>query len=191
MLLRHYSPDELATLLGSVGTNVRIESSVLLIEPRNIHIGSNVRIDVGCVLSAGAGIRIGNRVHIGAATHVFAGGAGVIVEDFCGISSRVSFFTSNDDYSSGYMTSTMVPAQYRKVRTAGITLGRHVVIGCGSIIMPGVKLGFGAAIGAMSFVNKAVPDLAIVSGNPVRVIGHRDGDRLLSLEKKLMREQDA
>ncbi len=191
MLLRHYSPDELAKMLGSVGTNVQIERSVLLIEPQNIHIGSNVRIDAGCILSAGGGIRIGNRVHIGAATHVFASGAEVIVEDFCGISSRVSLFTSNDDYSSGYMTNPMVPDEYRKVRTAGIVLGRHAVIGCGSIIMPGVKLGFGAAIGALSFVNKTIPALAIVSGNPARLIGRRDGERLLSLEKKLLREQDA
>jgi galactoside O-acetyltransferase len=103
----------------------------------------------------------------------------------------VSLFTSNDDYSSGYMTNPMVPAEYRKVRNAGIVAERHVVIGCGSIIMPGVRLGFGASVGALSYVNKAVPALAIVSGNPARLIGHRDGERLLSLEKKLMREQDA
>ena len=190
MHLSHYSPDDLAALLGSVGTNAQIEGSVLLIEPQNIHIGSNVRVDAGCILSAGVGIRIGNRVHIGAATHVFAGGAQVIVDDFCGVSSRVSLFTSNDDYSSGYMTNPMVPLHYRKLRTGAIVLARHVVIGCGSIIMPGVELGFGASVGAMSFVNKTVPPLAIVSGNPARLIGRRDGDRLSSLEEKLMREQD-
>lgn len=191
MQLHHYSHADLAGLLGSVGTNVSIESSVLLIEPRNIHIGSNVRIDAGCILSAGSGIRIGSRVHIGAATHIFAGGGEVIVEDFCGISSRVSLFTSNEDYSSGYMTNPTVPAEYRKVRNAGIVLRRNVVIGCGSVVMPGVELGFGAAVGALSFVNKAVPPLAIVSGHPARLIGHRDGERLSSLEKKLLREQDA
>jgi dTDP-4-amino-4,6-dideoxy-D-glucose acyltransferase len=190
MQLRYYSADELAALLGTVGTNVQIESTALLIEPQNIHIGSNVRIDAGCILSAGVGIRIGNRVHIGAATHVFASGAALTVDDFCGVSSRVSFFTSNDDYSSGHMANPMVPMHYRKVRTGEIMLGRHVVIGCGSIIMPGVKLGFGASIGALSFVNKAVPALAIVSGNPARVIGHRDGNQLATLEKKLIREQD-
>ena len=188
---RHYSLDELASQLGSMGTNVQIDRNVVFIEPQNIHIGSNVRIDAGCILSAGIGIRIGNRVHIGAATHVFASGAEVLVDDFCGISSRVSLFTSNEDYSSGYMTNPMVPSRYRRVRTAGIVVGRHAIIGCGSIIMPGVKIGFGASIGAMSFVNKAIPALAIVSGNPPRLIGRRDGDRLLSLEKKLTHEQDA
>jgi galactoside O-acetyltransferase len=189
--LRHYSADDLAALLGSVGMNVQVGASVLLIEPQNIHIGSNVRIDAGCILSAGAGIRIGNRVHIGAATHVFAGGAQVTVADFCGISSRVSLFTSNDDYSCGHMTNPMVPGEYRNIRNAPIVAERHVVIGCGSIIMPGVRLGYGASVGALSFVNKAIPALAIVSGNPARLIGRRDGERLASLEKKLLREQDA
>jgi acetyltransferase-like isoleucine patch superfamily enzyme len=189
--LRHYAAEELAALLGSAGTNVLIDRAAILIEPRNIHVGSNVRIDALCILSAGAGIRIGSRVHLGAATHLFANEAEIVIGDFCGISSRVSFFSSTDDYSSGHMTNPMVPDECRNVRSARITADRHAIVGSGSVVMPGVTLGLGASVGALSYVNKSVPPLAVVSGNPARLVGQRDGERLMALEKKLAREPDA
>ena len=48
----------------------------------------------------------------------------------------------------------------------GLTsIGRDCFIGYGSIIMPGVKIGDGAVIGAGAVITKDVPDGAIVVGN--------------------------
>ena len=49
-------------------------------------------------------------------------------------------------------------------RTAEI--GNDVWIGHGALIMPGVKIGDGAVVGAMSVVTKDVPPYGIVAGNP-------------------------
>ena len=43
-------------------------------------------------------------------------------------------------------------------------------IGSHSIVMPGVTVGENAVVGAMSFVNRDVPDNCVVAGVPAKVI---------------------
>lgn len=54
-----------------------------------------------------------------------------------------------------------------------VTLGDDVWIGHGSTILPGVKIGTGAAIGAGAVVSKDVPPFAIVGGVPAKLIRFR------------------
>lgn len=49
-------------------------------------------------------------------------------------------------------------------------LGDYIYIGHASIVMGGIKIGNNAFIGALSMVNKDVPDNAIVAGIPAKVI---------------------
>ena len=54
-----------------------------------------------------------------------------------------------------------------------VKIGNDVWIGGRVIILPGVKVGNGAIIGAGAVVTKDVPDYAIVGGNPAKVIRMR------------------
>ncbi len=54
-----------------------------------------------------------------------------------------------------------------------VYIGDDVWIGGRVIILPGVKIGTGAIIGAGSVVTKDVPDYAIVAGNPATVKKYR------------------
>lgn len=54
-----------------------------------------------------------------------------------------------------------------------IILGNDVWIGANSIVLPGVKIGDGAVIGAGSIVTKDVPPYAIAVGNPAKVKRYR------------------
>ena len=54
-----------------------------------------------------------------------------------------------------------------------VTIGNDVWIGVDSIIRRGVNVGNCAVIGANSFVNKDVPDFAVVAGNPAKIIKYR------------------
>jgi serine acetyltransferase len=55
-----------------------------------------------------------------------------------------------------------------------ITIGRFSQVGAGSIIMPGVTLGEGVAVGAMALVKKDLDAWGIYAGNPVRLIKPRE-----------------
>lgn len=56
------------------------------------------------------------------------------------------------------------------LKEAPIHIGKGVRLGMGTIIMPGVTIGEGAATGAGSVVTKDVPAWTIVAGNPARII---------------------
>lgn len=55
-----------------------------------------------------------------------------------------------------------------------VRIAKNVWIGADVSIMPGVNIGEGAVVAACSCIIKDVPPLALVGGNPAKVIGHRD-----------------
>ena len=59
------------------------------------------------------------------------------------------------------------------LQTAPIVIGAHAFIGLRAVILPGVTVGAGAVVGAGSLVRRDIAPLAIVAGNPARVIGRR------------------
>lgn len=180
--MTNYSQEQLKSLLGSVGEHVQIHSSVVFFNPKKIFISSHVRIDCFSLLSAGEdGIHISNHIHIGAGSYLFGGGGKIELDPFVNISSRVSLFTSNDDYIDGYMTNPMVPHHYKKVENGPISLKKHAIIGSGSIILPNVEIGVGAAVGALSLVKKSVEPCAIVCGIPAKKKAVRN-QKFLELE---------
>jgi acetyltransferase-like isoleucine patch superfamily enzyme len=52
-------------------------------------------------------------------------------------------------------------------------IGNDVWIGHGAFILPGVHIGDGAVIAAMSVVTKDVPPYAVVAGSPAKIIRYR------------------
>jgi galactoside O-acetyltransferase len=187
----NYSTEELRSMLASVGDNVSVNRSVQMFSPHLIHLGSNVRIDCFGLLSAGeGGIYIGDHIHLAAGAYLFGSGGRIVLEPFCNLSSRVVVYTASDDYKDGYLTNPTVPMKFRKVQEGAVVLRRHAIVGTGSVILPGVELGLGASAGALTLINKSVPDFAIVAGIPFRVLGERS-KRLLDAEKRLLLEEQA
>lgn len=170
---------------ASVGDNVQISDRASFYGTARIALGSNVRIDDFCVLSAGlGGISIGQHVHIAVYSSLIGAGK-ITLSDFCNISSRVSIYSSNDDYSGASMTNPTVPSEYTGVTHADVLLGKHVIVGSGSVILPGVTLEDGVAVGALSLVNRNCEAFGIYAGNPARRIKARKRN-LLALEQQLM-----
>lgn len=173
---------------AALGRNVMISERASFFRCAKISIGDNVRIDDFCVLSAGdGGIHIGNHVHVAVYTSLIGRGR-ITLDDFCNLSSRVSIYSSSDDYSGATMTNPTVPARYTGVTDADVHVGRHVIIGCGSVVLPGVRLEEGVAVGALSLVKDSCAPFGIYAGNPARRVRERQQD-LLALERRFLAEQ--
>lgn len=170
---------------AAVGENVLISDRASFYNCPNISLGSNVRIDDFCVLSAGTGgIKIGNYVHV-AVYSLLIGAGKITLSDFCNISSRVSIYSSSDDYSGAAMTNPMVPKTYTDVLSADVCLGRHVIVGSGSVVLPGVEIAEGGAVGSLSLIRENCQAFGIYAGTPAKFIKERKRD-LLELEQKLI-----
>lgn len=168
---------------GKTGKNALLSNKASYYNCKNIRIGNNVRVDDFCVLSAGdGGIDIGSHIHIAVYSSIIGKG-NVYLADFCNISSRVSIYSSNDDYSGTALTNPTIPEEFSNVLHADVAIGRHVIIGSGSIVLPGVRLEEGVAIGALSLVNKDCLSFGVYAGIPVQRIGDRQRS-LLSVEKQ-------
>lgn len=169
-----------------LGENVKISDKASIYNSQNIHLSDNCRIDDFCILSAGAGgIHIGKYVHIAAYSSLI-GAEKITLADFSGISSRVSIYSSSDDYSGEFLTNPTVPVEYCNVDSCPVYIGKHTIVGAGAIVLPGAKLNIGVAIGALSLVlGKEYPEFMIYAGTPAKVIKERKRN-LLELENKLV-----
>ncbi|MCI5165243.1 MAG: acyltransferase [Candidatus Electrothrix sp. GM3_4] len=180
-----YSENELVDIgFKCYGKNVCISKLCSIHNAKNISLGSNIRIDDFCVISAGEkGVKIGNYVHIAIFSSIIGAGE-VVMDDFSCISSRVAIYSSNDDYSGEYLTNPLVPNNFRNVQNGDVYIGRHVVVGSGSVLLPNIKLEQGAAIGALSLVSKDCEEFSIYAGVPAVKIKNRKKN-ILDKEKQL------
>ncbi len=173
-------PELMALGLKKVGKNVKISRFASLYAPSDISIGNNVRIDDFCILSGE--ITLGNNIHIAAGCFMFASDAGIEMQDFSTISSRVVVYAISDDYSGATMTNPTVPEEFKNVQKEKVVIHKHVVVGTSTVILPGVSIGEGCAVGSASLVTKSLPDWTICFGTPAKPVKERKRD-LLSLEK--------
>ncbi len=130
----------LRELLGSVGSGAVIRPPFHCDYGYNIHLGDEVFLNFNCVILDVVEVRIDNGTQIGPAVQIYAADHPREAE-----------------------------ARRRGVEFGRpVTIGEHVWIGGGAIILPGVTIGDGAVIGAGSVVTRDVPAGATVVGNPAR-----------------------
>jgi acetyltransferase-like isoleucine patch superfamily enzyme len=180
----YLTPEEIATMgFGHVGQRARLSARASYYNCANIHVGDDVRIDDFCVLSAGAGgIDIGSNVHV-AVFGCLIGRGKIRVGDFANLSSRVSIYSSSDDYSGAAMTNPTIPEEFTNVFHADVEVGRHVIVGSGSIVLPGIVIEEGVAIGAMSLIKRRCEAFGVYAGTPARRVAERKRT-LLEIEQR-------
>ncbi len=182
----YYTEDDLRDVgFKSLGRNVQIARNTTIIGVHNIVIGDHVRIDgYSALVAAGEGwLQIGSRVHIGGWCYLSAGD-GIRMEDFSGLSQGVKIYSRTDDYSGRHLTNPTVPEKYTGITRGAVVLGRHVIIGSGSVILPKVTIGEGSSVGALSLVTKDLEPWGVYFGCPAKRLKSRS-KRLLELEAEL------
>ena len=127
-----------------------------------VKIGKNSYIHMGVRFFLPINITIGEGTIIG--DHVFLDGRAFLrIGNNVDIASQVLIYNSEHDVDSEGFDPIEEPVE----------IADYVFIGPRAIILPGVKIGKGAVIGAGAVVTKDVEPFKIVGGVPAKVIGER------------------
>lgn len=183
-----YTDRELHELgFKKIGINVKISRKTSIYGTSRISIEDNTRIDDFAILSGN--LTIGQHVHIAAYTGLFAGEAGIDIEDFCGISAHCCVYAASDDYTGQALTNPTIPNEYKMITEKKVVFQRHTLIGAGSIVLPGVTVGEGASFGSMSLITKDALPWTMYVGAPAKELRPRE-KKLLELEKELLHYEE-
>jgi len=186
--MAYLTPHELE-LMGfkSIGRGVKISDKVSIYNPETIEIGDFSRIDDFCVISGS--VIIGRYVHVTPMCLIAGGEPGVELDDFCTLAYGVKIFAQSDDYSGHTMVNSLIPKKYKEEKLDKVVLQKQVIVGANSTILPGVTVGEGCSIGAMTLVVRTTASWGIYAGIPARRIKERKKD-LLKLEQQFLQERE-
>jgi maltose O-acetyltransferase len=135
-------------LFRSCGERVNVEQGANFYTGWEIEIGSDSSLGVNCMIPYD--LKVGRDVMMGPYV--------VIVGD------------------SHQFDRTDVPMRLQGIKEfQPVRIEDDVWIGARAIILPGLRIGKGAIIGAGSVVTRDVPPYAICVGNPARVLKYRNG----------------
>ena len=129
----------------------------------NLGEGSYVAAPISgsCVSS----MKIGKNVFINSGLLAMARG-GITIEDEARIAANVQLITNNHD-----------PYDLDILPCKPILICKSAWIGAGATILPGVRVGKHAVVGAAAVVTKDVPDYAVAVGNPAKVVKMLEKER--------------
>lgn len=117
----------------------------------------------------------------------------LIIGKFCAIATGATFIMNGANHDmTGFSTypfhifkngweEGFQPDSIPKLNRGNTVIGNDVWIGSQATILPGIKIGDGAIIGAKAVVASDVPPYSIVVGNPGRVVRLRFSPEVIDL----------
>ena len=147
----------------NLGKDVEIDPSSSV---NNVIIGDNVRIAKRCSVFGSPDnlLEIGSDSYIGMNCLLNGFAAKLTVGCNVSIAQNVNIMVDSGPNASPAMQNVF------PVEKKPVTVGNHVWIGTGSIIMPGVTLGDYCVVAANSYVNKSFDPFTIIGGNPAKIL---------------------
>ena len=170
-----------------LGQHVLVSTKCSLYAPETISLGDHVRIDDFAMVAGN--VEVGRNVHITAYCNVEGGRAGVNIGDFSTLAYGCQVIAQSDDYSGRTMTNSTIPARFKNEDSRVVRLGKHVILGTGTIVLPGVELPDGVAAGAGTLFTKSVESWGLYVGSPARRVKERSRDVLGLTEEFLSTEK--
>ena len=114
------------------------------------------------------GCHVGKNAFIGDYVRVDLNHADLIfIDDYAHITAGCRLLCHQRDLRGYYVGDNAANLGYR---TGEIHIGKGVMVGMETMIMPGGTIGDGAIIGAFSLVTKDIPSYTIATGRPAKVV---------------------
>lgn len=158
----------LHALCAGVGHALRVGPGVVLVHPETMQLGDSVFIGAQAMIQGrfDGTCRVGNHVWIGPQAYLDA--RQVVIEDYVGWGPGAKLLGSSH---TGEPVN--VPIISTDLLIKPVFVGYGADIGTNATILPGVRIGAHAIIGAGAVVTQDVPDYAVVAGVPARVLRSR------------------
>jgi len=149
--------------------SVVIEPGALVFHPENVSLDEDVYVGHYAILKGyyQNELVVGRGAWIGQAAFLHAAG-GIRIGADVGIGPHVCILTSTHGEPGRDL-----PIMKGALEFAPVVLEEGCDIGVGAVILPGVTIGSGAQVGAGAVVTADVPPLAVVAGNPARLLRTR------------------
>lgn len=166
--------------LKYLGKNVIIGKTVRIRKPQEVSIGDNTIIDDFTYISCA--MEIGKNCHIASNVSISGGKGKLTMGDYSTISNGCSVHCASSDYRECSLDLPSVPEEEQFGGTVeDIEIGKYVVLGAHSCVLPGAKLPDGSAYGAYTLVKKDVNlrPYHLYVGNKCRDLGERKNKELL------------
>lgn len=158
----------------AVGSGFRAEGFIVIRSFRGrVQIGNDVRFGalVNVAATENSTIQIGDNVSVNQGSYVIARKKITI-----GRNTRIGEYSSIRD-NSHIFDEPSIPVIEQGFSSSDVVIEDDVWIGRCVTVMPGVRIGKGAVVGAHSVVTNSVPPYTIVAGVPAKVIGERKQNR--------------
>jgi acetyltransferase-like isoleucine patch superfamily enzyme len=126
-------------------------------------IGDESCVQMHCRFLHGPGLKLGERCVINHGSFFDGRRFPILIGNDVSIGPEAAILTLGHDPQSPDFND----------RGGPVMVGDRAWIGFRAVVLPGVKIGKGAVVGAGSVVTRDVPSYTIVAGNPARAIGTR------------------
>lgn len=136
-----------------------------------IQIGQECFIHMGCFFE-GNNIFIGNNTVIG--RNCYLGGSGGTLT----IKNNVSITAQTYIFCATHLTNSSTFECTHK----DVIIEDYAFIGARAMILPGVRIGKGAILGAASTATKNIPDYSVYAGAPAKEVGKRNQNLIYKLQ---------
>ena len=152
--------------ISKIGDNVIFEDGTRLFHPENIEFGNNIYVGHNTILQGyhKNKMRIGDNAFIGPNCFFHSGG-GITIGTNVGIAAYTKILTSVHE-----VQDLETPLSFGPIVFSEVVIEDNVHVGIGTVILPGVRIGKGAQIGAGAVVSRDIPAYAVAVGIPAKVI---------------------
>lgn len=165
------------------------ESAKIVGKFEKFRVGACSQIDDFVFLNIGLRCEVGRNVHISSFCSIIGGGE-LRLDDFSGLSAGCRIVTGSDDFTGPWLTNPTVPAEFTNVDRSFVWIKRHAVLGTNVVVLPGVTIGEGVAVGAGGVVRKDLEPWTIYAGTNPKPVGKRDKKAILKKEEDYLASED-